>query len=109
MMSNINDKRRALQTREDWERVLTAAAHLQEIIPDAVLVGGSAAAVHADHRFSYDDDHVVVNLKDRYDQVLTDLENHAGWVTNRLKPPVMIPGDLDGVETGIRNHSARTS
>jgi hypothetical protein len=102
-MSNTNDKRRAFETREDWERVLTAAAHLQQIIPDAVLVGGSAAAIHADHRFSYDDDHVVVNLKDRYDQVLKALEDHAGWVTNRLKPPVMILGDLDGVETGIRN------
>ena len=102
-MSNTNDKRLALETREDWKRVLTAAAHLQRIIPDAVLVGESAAAVHADHRFSYDDDHVVVNLKDRYENVLTTLENQAGWVTNRLKPPLMILGDLNGVETGIRN------
>jgi hypothetical protein len=99
---NPNDKRRAVETREDWERVLSAAAHDQQIIPDAVLVGSSAAAMHADHRFSYDDDHVV-NLKDRYDRVLSLLENQAGWTTNRLNPPVMILGDLHGVDTGIRN------
>jgi hypothetical protein len=92
-----------VETREDWERVVSAAAHLQGIVPDAILVGGSAAALHADHRFSYDDDHVVAHLKDRYDKVLADLESSAGWITNRLKPPVMILGNLDGVETGIRN------
>lgn len=34
-------------TLPDWERVLSAAAHLQRILPGAVLVGGSAAAVYA--------------------------------------------------------------
>lgn len=28
----------------DWERVLSSAARLQRILPDAVLVGGTAAA-----------------------------------------------------------------
>lgn len=31
----------------DWDRVLSAAARLQGIVPDAVLVGGTAAAVYA--------------------------------------------------------------
>ena len=35
----------------DWEAVLSSAARLQEILPDAVLVGGTAAALHAGHRF----------------------------------------------------------
>ena len=30
----------------EWERVLSAAAHLQRIVPDAVLVGGTATAVY---------------------------------------------------------------
>lgn len=34
----------------DWEEVLSAAARLQRILPDAVLVGGTAAAIHAEHR-----------------------------------------------------------
>lgn len=33
-------------TWPDWERVLSAAARLQGILPGAVLVGGSAAAVY---------------------------------------------------------------
>jgi hypothetical protein len=33
-------------TLPDWERVLAAAAHLQRILPDAVLVGGTASAVY---------------------------------------------------------------
>jgi hypothetical protein len=52
--------------REDWahlrraalapfligERLLSAAAHLQGIFPGAVLVGGTASAIHAGHRLS---------------------------------------------------------
>jgi len=102
-MSDANEKRRQINTQEDWEHVLSAAAHLQEFIPDAVLVGGTAAAMHAEHRFSYDDDHVVVNLVERYEDVLENLEAQAGWETSRIKPPVLILGNLDGIDTGIRN------
>jgi hypothetical protein len=87
----------------DWDAVLAAAARLQPLVPDAVLVGGSAAAIHADHRVSFADDHVVSDLSDRFDQVLRALEETDGWVTARVKRPVMILGRLDGVETGIRN------
>lgn len=31
----------------EWERVLASAAHLQEILPEAVLVGGTASAIKA--------------------------------------------------------------
>jgi hypothetical protein len=47
----------------DWEQVLSSAAQLQRIIPDAVLVGGSAAAIHAEHRISIDADHVLTDLQ----------------------------------------------
>ena len=43
----------------DWEAVLSSAARLQQILPDAVLVGGTAAAIHAEHRLSRDADHVL--------------------------------------------------
>ena len=87
----------------EMEEVFEAAARLQELVPDAVLVGGSAAAHHAGHRISLDDDLVVEHLRDRFDDVLADLEATEGWVTARVQRPVLIFGRLDGVETGIRN------
>jgi hypothetical protein len=41
----------------DWEQLLAAAARLQVILPDATLVGGTAAAIAAGHRRSLDADH----------------------------------------------------
>jgi hypothetical protein len=82
--------------------VLNAAVRLQELVPDAVLVGGTAAALYAGHRVSLDDDHVVADLRDRFDMVLEALEADDGWVTNRVTPGKVILGNLDGVDTGIR-------
>lgn len=86
-----------------WEDVLSAASRLQEIVPSAVLVGGTAAAFYARHRLSQDADHIVVDLKSKFDTVLADLESVAGWKTARINRPVLILGSLDGIETGIRN------
>ena len=86
----------------DWEKVLSAAARLQRILPDAVLVGGTAAAIHAEHRLSRDADHVLTDLRDRFDAVLGELEVVAGWRTARARKPVLILGSLDGIETGVR-------
>jgi hypothetical protein len=83
--------------------VFEAAARLLALVPDAVLVGGTAAAHHARHRISLDDDHVVADLRDRFDEVLAALEETDGWVTARVKRPALILGRLDGVETGVRN------
>lgn len=86
----------------EWERVLSAAARLQRILPEAVLVGGTASAIHAQHRFSRDADHVLTDLKPRFDQILAQIESVAGWKTARVQRPVQILGRLDGIETGIR-------
>ncbi len=86
----------------DWELVLSSAAHLQRILPDAVLVGGTASAIHAEHRFSRDADHVLTDLRVRFDTVLAQLESVAGWKTARVQRPVQILGSLDGIETGVR-------
>lgn len=86
----------------DWELVLSSAARLQRILPDAVLVGGTASAIHAKHRFSRDADHVLTDLRSRFDEVLKDLESVAGWKTARVQRPVQILGSLDGIETGVR-------
>ncbi len=86
----------------DWEQVLSAAARLQQLLPDAVLVGGTASALHARHRFSRDADHVLPGLREHFDEILAQLESVAGWKTARVQRPVQILGSLDGIETGIR-------
>jgi len=88
--------------RKAFQDVIAAAARLQELFGDAVLVGGTAAAQHAGHRVSLDADHELADLRQRFDQVLEALEITDGWLTARVKRPVMILGSLDGVETGIR-------
>ena len=67
-----------------------------------MLVGGSAAALHSGHRLSYDHDHVLADLRERFDAVLDAVENDQGWALNRLVPGKIILGELDGIETGIR-------
>ena len=86
----------------DWDDLLSSAARLQEIVPGAVLVGGTAAAIHAEHRYSADHDHVVVDLREHYAKVLAELESVAGWKTARIRKPVLILGSLDGIESGVR-------
>jgi hypothetical protein len=85
-----------------WEDVLNSAQRLQQLVPDAVLVGRIVAASHAGHRVSFDHDHVLTGLRERFDDVLEALEATDGWVTARTNRPVLILGSLDGIETGIR-------
>lgn len=87
------------------QRVLESAARLQQLVPDAVLVGGSAAALHAGHRESFDHDHVLVDLDERYAQVLDAVEASDGWATSvrASRPPMTIMGSLDGIQAGLRN------
>lgn len=84
--------------------VLASAARLQEVVPDAVLVGGSAAALYAGHRDSFDHDHVLADLADRYESVLEAVEATEGWATSvrNSRPPFTIMGRLGGVEAGLR-------
>jgi hypothetical protein len=88
--------------RSELVRVLESAARLQEVVPDAVLVGGSAAALWASHRTSFDHDHVLQDLSDRFDAVLEAIEATDGWVTNRVSPGKIILGELGGIESGVR-------
>lgn len=84
--------------------VLESAAALQRLVPDAVLVGGAAAALHAAHRDSFDHDHVLADLAERYEDVLEAVEASDGWVTNvrASSPPMTLLGSLGGIEAGLR-------
>jgi hypothetical protein len=85
-----------------FEDVLEKAAELQAAVPGAVMVGGSAAAFHAHHRGSHDNDHVLADLAERFDTVLGNLEALGEWSTRRALPGKIILGELGGIETGVR-------
>ena len=51
---------------------------------------------------SVDADHLLTDLRFRFDAVLAELESVAGWKTAHVQRPVQILGELDGIETGIR-------
>lgn len=87
----------------DWEKLLAHAATLQTSVPGAVLVGGTAAAVHARHRYSVDHDHVMKDLASHYDKAFVALESIAGWRTNRKVRGKLILGEVDGIAAGLRN------
>ena len=55
-----------------------------------------------DNRMSRDADHVLGDLRLRFDEVLAELESVAGWKPARMTRPVQILGSLDGIETGVR-------
>ena len=90
-------------------QVLESAGRLQELVPDTVLVGGSAAALYAGHRDSFDHDHVLSDLAQRFALVLEAVESTDGWVTNRVVPGKVVLGELGGIETGIRQLIRRRS
>lgn len=87
----------------EFADVIASAARLQEVVPDAVLVGDTASALYAGHRVSYDHDHVL-QLKERYLAVLEAVEATDGWATSvrASKPPMTIMGKLGGIEAGLR-------
>ena len=60
--------------------VLESAARLQELIPDAVLVGGSAAALYAGHRRSYDHDHVITLIGGRFYDIRGEVLADDKWI-----------------------------
>jgi hypothetical protein len=45
---------------------------------------------------------VLAGLRDRFDEILAQVESVAGWRTARVQRPVQILGSLDGIETGVR-------
>lgn len=87
---------------QELAAVLESAARLQDLVPDAILVGGSVAALYARHRVSFDHDHVVADLRDRFDIVLDALEREGDFVMNRATPGTIILGELGGIEVGVR-------
>jgi hypothetical protein len=87
----------------NWETLLAHAAILQTKLPGAVLVGGTAAALHAKHRFSVDHDHVIKDLGRNYDTAIAALESIVGWRTKRRVKGKLVLGQINTIDAGLRN------
>jgi hypothetical protein len=88
----------------DFVRVIEQGRCVQQKFAELgfVAVGGTAAALHCAHRFSMDVDCVSPHLQERFEETADSLEHWEGWTTNRLNPPVLILGQREGVELGLR-------
>jgi hypothetical protein len=84
------------------QRLLEDASLLQAKVQELVLVGGSVAAFYAEHRESYDHDHVLEDLQERLSVVLEALEADPEYLINRVTPGKIILGEHNGIEYGIR-------
>lgn len=58
--------------------------------------------MYAGHRESFDHDHVLSDLAQRYDAVLSAIEDTDGCFTNRVVPAKVVLGELGGIESGVR-------
>jgi hypothetical protein len=91
-------------SQAEFDRIVHEARALQEHMPwlEFVVVGGTAASLHAAHRYSLDPDEVSVNLSDNYEVALGEVVRWEGWQTNRTSRPYVILGERHGVRLGIR-------
>jgi hypothetical protein len=88
---------------EEWSKVLEAGVQAQRLVAGCVAVGGTAAALYARHRVSYDTDHVLPQLRERFDEVLATLESSPAWKTARVEKPVLI-----GFRQQVRHRALET-
>ena len=93
----------------DFEAVVDEASALQHQLPwlHLVCVGGTAAALHAGHRYSTDSDHVGETVREQFEEVKLALTDWEGWKTKRIRHAVAILGERHGIRLGIRQQRRR--
>lgn len=89
----VVEEARALQAQLPWLRL--------------ICVGGTAAALHARHRYSTDSDHVGATVREQFDEVKLALTEWEGWKTRRVRHPVAILGERHGIQLGVRQQRRR--
>jgi hypothetical protein len=89
----------AIEKNERMRRMLESAARFQKLVPDAVLVGGSA---RIGHRGSFDYAHVLADLQSRFADIFELLSMQEAWQTAHVRDGKLILGSFDGVEAGLR-------
>jgi hypothetical protein len=87
---------------KQMEKIFESASKFQKLIPNAILVGGSATSFYANHRKSYDHDHILIDFEKRYDEIFDTLKNTKDFDILRYSKGKTILGKLDGVSAGIR-------
>ena len=87
---------------EKMRHVFDSAAEFQKLVPDAVMVGGSAVSAYIGHRQSFDHDHVLADLAERFASIFEFLSEQEKWRTAHVRQGKVILGSFDGVETGLR-------
>jgi len=94
--------KQAVEKSERMRRVLESAARFQVLVPDAVLVGGTAVSAHLGHRESLDHDHVLADLQERFVEIFGLLSAQEEWRTSHVRDGKLILGTFCGVEAGLR-------
>jgi len=94
--------KQAVEKNERMRQVLESAARFQTLVPDAVLVGGTAVSAHLGHRESMDHDHVLADLQGRFVEIFELLSAQEEWRTSHVRDGKLILGTFCGVEAGLR-------
>ncbi len=95
------------EEHKEWNEIIQAGIKAQELIKGSIAVGGTASALYAKHRISRDTDHLLMSLKENFDEILEKLSESSEWKLSRTKKPVLILGSINEVEVGFRQ-SRRT-
>ncbi len=90
------------EEQKKWDDTLRSGIIAQRIVGSGIAVGGTAAALYAKHRLSYDTDHLLMDLRGQFDQVLEKLSESPEWQQARLNRPVLILGSIHQIEVGFR-------
>ena len=85
-----------------WDNMVKAGISAQETINAAIPIGGTIAALYANHRISYDLDHLLMNLKGEFAEILELLDDVPGWKLAKKTTDKVILGSIDGVDVGFR-------
>lgn len=88
--------------------VVRAGVKANREVPGAVALGGTVCAMYAQHRLSLDIDFVVVDLRERFQQVREHLIEVPGWTEAGARPPVLLLGSIDGIQVGFRQLRRQT-
>ncbi|HSK70905.1 MAG TPA: nucleotidyl transferase AbiEii/AbiGii toxin family protein [Pyrinomonadaceae bacterium] len=90
------------EERKEWNEIIKSGVRAQELIEGSIAVGGTAAALYAEHRISRDTDHLLMSLKENFDEILERLSEAPEWKLARIRKPVLILGSINDVEVGFR-------
>jgi len=82
------------QVHEQFQRLLETARQVQGrlLFLPTVAVGGTAAALYARRRVSFDVDFITPYLREKFDEVESALREMPGFSIARLRRPVLILG-----------------